>query len=484
VANIRINDHNISSLQVQRLSAEQVSKLHNASLEILARTGVRIFYPEAVELLKKAGAFISEGNRVRIPSGLVEKAFTTVPKRVTLYDRRGKAALFAENQRCYYGPGSDCLHIIDHRTNERRDPLLKDIVEAITLCDALPNIDFVMSVFLPADVDPQVSDRHQMAIMLNHTTKPIVYVTNEFSGTADAVEMAEIVAGGASALQQRPNIVNYINVTTGLRHNEDALQKLLFLAGRGLPAMYIPVVLGGTTGPITQPGAMAIINAGVLAGLVLSQLKREGAPYIIPGWGGNALDMKTLISPYCSPNYGGIAQALAHAYRLPTFGLAGCSDSKVVDQQAAAEAALSLLSETLGGPNIIHDLGYLESGLSGSLAQLAICDEIVSWIKACLAPVVINDETIPLDLIDEIGPDGQYIDAPHTLRHLREPWYPGLFDRGNHDHWQARGGKTLGERAAEQVEHLLATHQPDLLPEDIQSLLRAVIQRAAAQQAI
>lgn len=480
MTNIRLNDRHYGSVQAEYLSAEQCRKLHNASLEILMRTGVRLFLPEAVSLLKKAGAFVSEGNRVRIPAGLVEKAFSTVPKRLTLYDRHGKPAIFAEDYRCYYGTGSDCLHIIDHRTGERRDPVLTDIIEGMTVCDALPNIDFVMSMFLPVDVDPMISDRYQMEAMLTTTTKPIVYVTNEFSGTVDAVEMAEIVAGGAEALRQRPNIACYINVTTGLRHNEEALQKLLFLAEKGLPAMYIPVVMGGATAPITQPGAVAIVYAGVLAGLVLSQLQREGAPYIIPGWGGAPMDMRTMVSPYCTPNWGSIASALAHSYRLPIFGLAGCSDSKVVDQQAAAEAALTLLGETLGGPNIIHDLGYLESGLSASLAQLVICNEIVGWIQSFLAPEVIDDETVPLDLIDEIGPDGQYLDTDHTLRHYREHWYPTVFDRGNYDQWLAKGGKTLAERAADQVNKILASHKIEPLPDEVKKAIHAVVERAVA----
>jgi trimethylamine--corrinoid protein Co-methyltransferase len=475
---LSINGRNVAGALFERLSTEQVRRLHNASLEILMRTGVRLYYAEAVDLLKKAGAFVSEGNRVRIPVGLVEKAFTTVPKRVTLYDRNGKPAIFAEESCCYYGPGSDCLHIVDHRTGARRDPVLNDVVQAMQVCHGLPQVDFVMSMFLPVDVNPLVSDRYQMEVMLNTTTKPIIYVTNEFSGTVDSVEMAEIVAGGAETLRQRPNIANYINVTTGLRHNEEALQKLLFLAEKGLPALYIPVVLGGASGPITQPGAVAMVYAGVLAGLVLSQLKREGAPYIVPGWGGAALDMKILISPYCTPNSGSTAQALAHAYRLPMFGLAGCSDSKVVDQQAAAEAALTLMSETLGGANLIHDLGYLESGLSGSLAQLAICDEIVSWIQACLAPTVIDAETVPLDLIDAIGPDGQWLGADHTRRHMREQWYPTLFDRGNFDQWQARGGQTLGERAADRVTKLLAAYKLEPLPEPVRQAVHAVVERA------
>ena len=312
MANIRVNDSSFGGVQYGRVSPEQCEKLHNASLVILERTGVRLYDQEAVDLLKKAGAFVSVGNRVRIPAGLVEKAFSTVPKRVTLYDRHGQPALYLEGHRCYYGTGSDCLNIIDHLTNERRKAVLQDVVEGMTVCDALPHIDFVMSMFLPSDVDVMVSDRYQMEAMLNYTTKPIVYVTNELSGCVDAVEMAEAVVGGAEALGQRPLAACYINVTTGLRHNEEALQKLLFLANKGLPLLYIPVVVGGMSAPVTTAGSMALINAGVLAGLVLSQLKREGAPFIAPGMGGSALDMRTMVDPYCSPDPIGVAHALAH----------------------------------------------------------------------------------------------------------------------------------------------------------------------------
>ena len=478
MAKIRINDKTFGGVQYGRLSPEQCQKLHNASLEILARTGARLYDQEAIDLLKKAGASVSEGNRVRIPAGLVEKAFSTVPKRVALYNRHGQSPLFLEEGNCYYGAGSDCLNIIDHRTGERRKPVLQDVVEGITVCDALPHIDFVMSMFLPFDVNAMVSDRYQMEAMLNTTTKPIVYVTNEFSGCVDAVEMAEAVVGGAEALRQRPLAACYINVTTGLRHNEEALQKLLFLADKGLPLLYIPVIIGGISGPITTAGSMALVNAGVLTGLVLSQLKREGAPFITSGWGGEGLDMQTMVSPYCPPDSKGVAHDLAHYYNLPMFSLGGCSESKLVDQQAAAEAALTLMTETLGGGNLIHDLGYLESGLCGSLAQLVICDEIVGWLEHFMAPVEISDETLALDLIDEIGPDGQFLDTEHTLARFREKWYPGVFERGNYAQWQAAGGKSLGERAAERVEEILAEHQPEPLPDDVAQAIRAIVRRA------
>ncbi len=267
MANINTNDRTFLSAQFQRMSDEQCQKIHWASLEVMERTGVRLYEQEAVDLLQKAGAFVSDGNRVRIPSGLVEKAFTTVPRRVVLCDRHGKRVMPLEGYRSFYGPGSDCLHIIDHRTGERRQPVLQDVIEGMTVADALPNIDFVMSMVLPVDVPQLVADRYQMEAMLNYSTKPIIFVTTEFAGCVDAVEMAEVVVGGAEALRQNPFAACYINVTTGLRHNEEALQKLLYLAGKGLPALYIPVGMGGATAPVTLAGCQVIWNVGALVGL-------------------------------------------------------------------------------------------------------------------------------------------------------------------------------------------------------------------------
>ena len=475
---IRMNDISYGGGQYSRLSSDQCQKLHNASLEILSRTGVRLYDQEAIDLLKKAGASISEGNRARIPAGLVEKAFNTVPKRVTLYDRHGDVAMYLEEGQCNFGPGSDCINIIDHRTGERRKPVLQDVIDGMTLCDALSHFDFVMSLFLPVDVHQMVTDRYQMEVMLSRTTKPSIFVTNEFSGCVDAIEMAEVVVGGAEALKLRPITACYVNVTTGLQHNEEALQKLLYMAEKGLPVVYIPASLGGVTGPITPAGTVAVANAGILTGLVLSQLKREGAPFITTGMSGNALDMRTMVQPYCQPSPLGITHALAHHYHLPMFGLGGCTDSKVVDQQAAVEAALTLMAETLGGANLIHDLGYMESGLCGSLAQLVICNEMVGWIEKMMAPVEINDETLALDLIDKIGPDGSFLDSDHTMKHFRERWYPQVFERGNYDQWIEAGGLSLDLRAAQQVDTILKEHQPEPLPEDVQQQLRAIVQRA------
>jgi trimethylamine--corrinoid protein Co-methyltransferase len=462
----------------QRLSTDQCRRIHWASLEILERVGMRLYLQEAIDLLKRGGADIEDGNLAFVPPGIVEKALSTAPDRVVLCDRHGRPVMPLEGSRCFYGPGSDCMHIVDHRTGERRRPLLADVVEGTVLCDALTHVDFVMSMVVPSDVDDVLADRYQMKAMLSHSTKPIIVVTYDIDGLVDAVEMAERVVGGAAALRRRPLLACYINVATGLRHNREALQKLLFLAEKRLPALYIPVSTCGVSAPVTAAGAIAVDYAGVLLGLVLSQLKQEGTPFITTGMQPSPLDLRTLVSPYC-PAERGFAQAMSHFYNLPQFALGGATDSKVVDQQAAAEAALTLLTETLGGGNLIHDLGYLASGLTFSFTQLVICDEIVSWIKAFVNGIEISDETLALDLVAQYRDQGPWLESDHTRRNFRKRWYPDLFERADYETWLARGGRDLGQRATSRVEELLKEHQPEPLPQDLRQRLQDVIDRAA-----
>jgi trimethylamine--corrinoid protein Co-methyltransferase len=160
------------------------------------------------------------------------------------------------------------------------------------------------------------------------------------------------------------------------------------------------------------------------------------------------------------------------------FSLGGCSDAKLVDQQAGIEAALTLMANLLAGSHLVHDLGYLESGLSGSLAQLVICDELISWLRTSLSELEITDETLALDLIDEVGPDGHFTDTDHTLAHFRGRWYPVLIERYDYQSWLATGGEDLGQRAAARVNEILDEHQPEPLSSAVQKRLRNVVQRA------
>jgi trimethylamine--corrinoid protein Co-methyltransferase len=467
----------------QRVTSEQCKVLHRAAVSILERTGVRLELPRAAEMLRDAGARVDGGGGVRIPSSLVDWALERVPRSFTIFDQTGAPAMVLDGARTFYGPGSDCLNLLDHRTGARREPTMADVAAGVSLVDALPNVDYVMSLLLPKDVDDRVADRHQMREMLTRTRKPIVLVTYEASGCYDAVAMADAVAGGSAALAARPFLACYVNTATGLLHNADALEKVIFLAERGIPILYIPGSQAGVTGPATPAGAVAHFWAGVLTGIVLAQVVKEGAPVMTKGWGGGGLDMKTMVYGYANPDQRATAIALSRHLDLPSFSLAGASDAKSVDQQAAAEAALTLAVESLAGPDVVHDLGYLESGLTYSFAQLAICDEIVGWLRHLRAPYDTGEDALALDLIDEVGPDAQFLATAHTMRHFRELYYPSLFERATYEAWRAKDGGTLAERAGRRVDEILdAAPQPEPLAcdDELLAIIRAAEERAGA----
>jgi len=461
----------------RKLSDDQVERLHHASLEILERTGLRLYEPEALELLKKKGVQVEDGNRVRISPGLVEWALAAAPKRVVLCNRHGQRVMPLERNNVFFGIGSDCPNVIDLNNGERRPGRLQDIVEAITVCDALEHIDFLMSFCNASDLPQQTADRYQMRAMLMNSCKPILFVTTEFEGCVDAVRMAEAVAGSEERLRRNPLCACYINVSHPLRHNQEALRKLLFMSEKGLPTTYTPVVLRGGTGPVTAAGAIAMANAGELAGLVIAQLKREGTPVILTGGVNDMLDMRSTIDVYADPTNRVMLVELAHRYNLPIFGLTGCSDAKLPDEQAAAEAAFSILLESLAGAQMAHDVGYLDSGMTNSIEQIVICDELIAYTKHFMKGLEVSDETLALDLIHQIGPDGDFLSSDHTLQHYREDWYPKLFDRNNFDTWHRKGGKTLRQRAREKALKILETHKPKPLPAEVQQQVDAIVEQ-------
>jgi trimethylamine--corrinoid protein Co-methyltransferase len=212
--------------------------------------------------------------------------------------------------------------------------------------------------------------------------------------------------------------------------------------------------------------------------LVIAQLQREGAPIILTGGVNDMLDMRTTVDAYADPNNRVMLVELAHRYDLPIFGLTGCSDSKLPDAQAAAEAAFSIMLETLAGAQMAHDVGYLEGGMCNSIEQIVICDELIAYTKQFMKGLEISDETLALDLIDEVGPHGDFMSADHTLAHFREDWYPQLFDRSNYDSWAAAGAKTLRARARDKALDILANHEPAPLPADVQKKIDAIVEQA------
>lgn len=464
------------SFEFQSLTEDQLNLLHEASLEIMTRTGMRFHHPEALELFKKAGAVITDHNLVKIPSYLVTQALQSAPKNVPIYDQTGQKAMSLGGYHSYFGVGSDCMHIYDLETRQRRKAVLQDVINGVRLVDSLPNLDFVMSMFLPSDVPEETYERHQMKVMLTETTKPIVFVGIEAASTVNAIHMASLAAGGLKALQRQPFIINYVNTVSAFQHNQESLERLLYAAERGIPSIYAPGNTRGTTAPITPAGALALGNAGQLAGLVLSQLKQEGAPFIRSNPSGGSLDMRSLVSLYANPDQGPFGWELAHHQGLPIFGTAGCSDAKIFDSQAATEAALSLFANFISGANLIHDIGYLDCAMTGSLELVVLCDEIISWLRRYLRKLEINEDTLALDLIHEIGPDEYFLETEHTWKHVRDDWMPTLFDRASYEHWTENGQTTLEERANHKVQHILDHYQPQHVPEGILKALESALE--------
>jgi trimethylamine--corrinoid protein Co-methyltransferase len=470
---------NMTSARYTRMGQQECEKIHLASLEILHRVGIDVHDEKARDILVNGGAK-TDGLRVHIPEHMVTRALSVTPRQITLYDRHRNVAMRACGYNSYFGGGSDCLNILDRHTGERRKPTLADVANAVCLMDSLPEIDFVMSAFLPEDVDPRIYDRYQMEVMLNNTTKPIVFVTPDFEGCVAAVEMCEIVAGGVEAFQHKPFATCYINVTSGLVANAEALQKCMYLAEKGLPQLYIPLNAGGVNSPVTTAGCMASMNAGTLLGIVLAQLVNEGSPVGVPGWNGGPYNLKTMVGNYVLADEQGVPTSMGKYYNLPVFGLGGSTDSKVLDQQCGFEVTLSLMTSLLHGANIIHDVGFMDSGLQGSLQIIAISNDILGFLRAATSGVEVNDETLALDVIEELGPTGSYLDHEHTLRHYREPYYSQLADKNLFSVWQDRGGTTMEDRAAKLVDDILEKHQPDPLPESVRKAITQIIERQQA----
>jgi trimethylamine--corrinoid protein Co-methyltransferase len=465
--------------QFQVLSESQVEDLHLASLEVLRRTGVDVLEQQARELLLGAGAKV-DGTRARIPPHLVEWAIRAAPPRIVLSDRNGSPAVYLEDNKGFFGTGSDTPYVIDPYSGVRRKAVKADVANVARVCDHLPNIDFVMCMGIASDVTESISDLHHFEAMVSNTNKPIVFTAWSLDNLKDLVEMAEAVAGGADALRFNPFVALYGEPISPLQLAKEGLEKLLYMAEKGLPQVWTPGINIGATAPVTLAGVLAQGNAEALAGLTIAQLKHEGAPVVYGGIG-LFLDMRTTTLAYNAPEmYLSLAAwtDMAHHYRLPVWSYAMHSDSKVFDEQAALEGAMVTLIAALTGGNLIHDVGYIESGLTTSFEMLVLSDEIISLVKRFMSGVQINHETLALDVIDQIGPGGHYLGTDHTYRHFREHWYPALIDRGNYQSWAEKGEKTLGQRVRAKVKGILETYTPEPLAEDAKRELTRIIKRA------
>jgi len=460
------------------LSVEQMGDIHSASLEILQDCGTIIHHAESVGRLHQAGAHVKEDKRVFIPAGLVEWAIARAPSRVTIYDRGGAPAMFLKGRNVYYGTGSDCPNLSDTVTGERRDFLLKDVEDAVRLVDALPYIDFTMSMGLAPDIAPQLQYQVKYATMIRNSTKPQVITAGDLTSLKDIVDIAAAVAGGHEELRRKPRFVLYDEPTSPLIHVQEAMEKLSFMAENMLPTNYSSGMMAGATGPVTLAGAIAQANAEILTGLVVHQLVKPGAPFVF-GAGMSPMDMSSMQPTYSSPeamvSQAGLCQLGRCLYDLPTWGFAGCSAAKLCDEQAVNEAGTYIMMAGWMGNNLVHDVGYLEFGLTYSFDLLVICDEIIGQVRRMMEGIRVDREYLAVEAVKRVGPGGHFLEDAHTMEHFRENWQPGITDRRTYDAWKAKGAITMGRRAKEKVQHILQQHKPQPLPVAVDAKVEEIL---------
>ena len=463
------------------LEQEHCETIHRASLEILRRTGVRVYHAEALEMLRSADTLVTDGNLVRFFPGLVEWALSQVPGRIPLCRRGGDEVVVPlEGRKVSFGTGSDCLNYQDPRTGQRRPASLSDEEDACHLVDALPEITFTMSMMVPVNLGTHNAYRHQAATMLQHTTKPMVFVCDDRADCEAIVAMASAVAGGMEELRINPNILLYTEPSTPLCLSETAVGKILYMAEVGLPIVNSPAPVQGGTAPVTLAAALALANAEVLSSLVIHQLKRAGAPMVY-GCGMHHLDMKSMRAVYGGPEFQLARVAVAEMgrfYGMPTWGYAGDSDSCTLDEQAAVEATLSIFVALLAGNNLTHDVGYLDQGLTFSPELVVLSAEIICELRQFMEGISFDENSLALETIHQVGQGRDYLTIDHTLKNFRVFWEPTLFTRLSFDQWMSKGGKRLGKRLQEKTVAILDGHKPEPLPDNVREEIAYILKSA------
>lgn len=457
IAVYRSNYSKQLSPQLRWFSSGQLDEIHSATIDVLERAGVRVDHRESLKLLKDAGCLV-EDSIVRIPGWLIEEAIRFAPSKINIYDREGMPAMSLEGNRTYFGAGSDLPFHLDLETGKRRNTLKEDIINAARLIDKLPNYDFVMSYGIPRNVEAAKGDLHQFAAQILNCSKPIIFTSFSDQNIRTIIEMASLTAGSVEKLHKNPFLILYTEPISPLVHTDEGVAKMFSCIEYGIPVIYTPGVVAGGTCPVTKAGTIVQMNAESLSGLLIAQLKKKGAAVIIGG-GATPMEMQSTATLYGSPdaamNYCAMTE-LARYYNLPNFTEAGCCNAPVPDAQAGMEASIGLLLNQLCGANLVHDVGYLDGGKTGSLPFLVMCEDFISAARYIGAGTAISEDSLGVETIVGVGPTGHYLGEEHTMKHFRsEIWMPKVFNRMMYETWEQLGKKDCFELAREKVKEIM-----------------------------
>lgn len=462
------------------LSEDDLSRIHEASLKLLSETGMVIHSTKVIELLQEAGAKVDFERRwVRIPEDLIKITLNHLPSEIVLYDRNKNPALTLGNNESHLASGHNAIYVLDSDRLTRRAATKKDVADFAKLADALENIHLVGVQAMPQDVVPRASLLHAVEAVFNNTEKHLYFSPENSEVTRAIIGMARAVVGDES-LSETPVLTCQLSSTSPLTWEGGAVEAVLEAARAGVPLVFLPQPYAGVTAPITLAGVLTVHNAEVLSGIVISQLVRKGTP-VVYGSAWTTFDMREANVVIGGPETALLRIAgaeLARFYQIPSHTIGPDSDSHCLDEQNAWEKFLTLHSAFTSGVNLVVNAGLFATGLTVSFEQLVLDHEMAGIVYRLLEGIEVSPETVALEVIKRVGPKGNFLEDPHTLKHLRsgEHWQPKLSNRSVYEKWMEDGGRDVVEKAREISKGILEHHQPKNLSEEVLSRLREIIE--------
>jgi len=463
------------------LSQQQVEQVHHYSLQILSRVGVRVDSEAARRLFATAcGPTMVDGDRVRIPPQVVEWALSAAPRAVEIYDRLGNPAFRLPGE-ARFGIGVTALYYQDPETDQVTPFARQHMARMTRLGGALPSFDLISTIGIVQDVPPQVSDLYATLEMTANTIKPLSILISDEDAFPAVLDMLEHLHGD---LASRPSVIPYFNPITPLVINEGTIDKMMATIERGLPFIYSNYGMAGASAPITPASAFVLLNAELLAGLVLSQLIKEGTPIILgslPAY----FDMKGMGSFYDPQSYLvdlGCAEMMAH-YGLPHAGTSGSGVGWGADLLAAGHQWLNHLLSCSGQVGLAPFVGDNLDSKAISPTIIVYANEVIAQARLFAQGFLLDDSTVALDQIAEVGPGGSFLMSDLTLKLFRQAYFRSdIFPNLTLEEWQAQG--------CPRVEDLLRSYTSRLLdeapaPEDHAALMakgQAFIKRRIGRQ--
>jgi trimethylamine--corrinoid protein Co-methyltransferase len=474
--------------KIQFLSDAEIQDIHYLSLKILRETGVVVHHAGVLDRLAAAGARVDFSKKlVRFEEQQVMAALAGVPGQ---YVVRGRDP--ARTARFGFGdlnmtssPGQYAW--FDHHTGARRPTRLADAVAAARVGEALANVTIVGAMSAPEDVPLPVRDVVLTAELIRHTGKPTRCWPITRRSSHYVLEIYAALAGGREALRREPMVETFLEPVSPLQLPETGLDVMLEYLEYGQPVSIGPMVMASGTGPATLAGTLAQENAEILAGITVVQTLSPGNP-ITYGGIPHIMDPRTSICAFGSPEQGLLAVAMAQMakfYHLPVYLNINLTDAKLLDAQAGMEKIGSFLLGAMAGADLIGHAGIVGTDHGGSLAWLVADHEAVQYVRRVLRGFCVDEETLAGEVIAATGPAGSYVASRHTLRHFRgELWIPSrVWTRETYDGWFSAGGKSLAERAAAQVDEILAKPLIDPLEPGLAGEIERIVAAARRELA-